>query len=157
MKTSTLFLLGISLVAGLLLSTTNATYAETIYTAVIDGPSANTPSPATGTAVLTLNDDQTEVAYVIVYSGLIGVDMMAHFHTTIRGMDGPILETLAVGSPKVGIWPVDAYEIGELNAGRVYLNIHTDVYAVGEIRGNVMPTTVSTESASWGEIKGLFR
>ncbi len=131
--------------------------ADTLYTAIIDGPSANTPSPAVGSATLILNNDETEVTYEILYSGLLGVERDAHFHASLRGGDGPILETLQNGSPIRGIWAVGPYEVGELNAGRVYINIHTDLYAIGEIRGWVTYNSVATEPASWSLVKSLYR
>ncbi len=141
----------------LLLALTMPASAATIYTAVLDGPTANTPSPATGTATLTLNDAETEVRYEIQFSELVGIEQMSHFHASLRGMDGPILTTLAVGSPKVGTWEVGPYEVGELQAGRVYINVHTDLYAVGEIRGNVVFSSVANEAVAWSAVKALYR
>ena len=131
--------------------------AATVFTATIDGAQAGTPSAATGTATLTLNDAGTQVAYEIVFSGLDGVEGAAHFHNAGPGMNGPVMHGLAVGSPKVGVWNVTPLDVVELQAGRVYVNIHTDIYATGEIRGNISFSSVSSEDATWSDIKNEYR
>ncbi len=133
------------------------TLAETIYTATLDGASAGTPSAGSGTATLTLNDAGTMVSYNITYSGLVGSEVAAHFHNAAPGVAGPVLSPLPAGEPKVGTWAVGAFEVGELNAGRVYINIHTDMYGAGEIRGNIEFSSVATEATSWGAVKALFQ
>jgi len=131
--------------------------AATQFTATLDGPSSGTPSPATGTAVLVLNDAQTELSYTITYSGLLGAEVAAHFHNAPPGMNGPVMEPLPAGEPKVGVWAVTSDEVVELMAGRVYINIHTDLYPAGEIRGNVSFESVPSESQSMSSVKAEFR
>lgn len=131
--------------------------AETIYTATLDGASAGTPSGATGTATLTLNDLETEISYTISYSGLMGTEVAAHFHNAAPGVSGPVMSPLPAGQPKVGTWAVGAFEVSELNAGRVYINIHTNLYPAGEIRGDIGFTAVPNEATSWGSVKALFK
>ena len=132
-------------------------FADTIYTAILDGASSHTSSPATGTATLTLNTEETEVSYVIEFSGLEGSETGAHIHNGAPGEVGLRFLTLLPGSPKVGIWEVGPLEVVELNADRVYINIHTDVYPAGEIRGNVQFNIVANEAVSWGSVKALFK
>jgi hypothetical protein len=132
-------------------------WADTLYTAVLDGPTSETTSPAYGTATLILNSAETEVDYYIEYSGLQGNEIGGHFHNAVPGDYGPRLQLLLGGSPKSGIWQVGPFEVGELNAGRVYINIHTDLYPAGEIRGNIEFASVATEAASWGSVKALYK
>lgn len=113
------------------------TTADTYYTAVLDGPTAGTPSTATGTAVLTLNSAETEVTYVIEYSALVGNETVAHIHNAPPGVIGPVFHFLEFGSPKTGVWEVGPFEVAELNAGRVNILIHSDLYPASEIRGDV--------------------
>ena len=131
--------------------------ADTIYSAVLDGPSSGTTSAAFGSASLNLNSEETEVAYQIEFTGLEGNEIGAHFHNASPGQDGPRLQLLMGGSPKTGIWEVGPFEVGELNAGRVYVNIHTDAHPSGEIRGNIEFTAVPSEAASWGSVKSLYQ
>ncbi len=154
-RSETTLLLTLTL-ATALLAVSGPAQAETLYTAVLTGAAAGTPSPATGTASLTLNDAQTEVSYVIEYTGLLGVEFAAHIHQGRPGEFGPVLEALPLGSPKVGVWAVGPTEVDLLNQGKIYLNIHTDLYAGGEIRGDVSFQTVPNEALSFGAVKALF-
>jgi hypothetical protein len=142
---------------GLLLLPLDPASAEIIYTATLDGTTSGTDSPAFGEATLTLNDAGTEIAYRITFSGLLGVETGAHIHNAPPGEIGPRFQTLPLGSPKVGTWEVGPFEISELDAGRVYINLHTSLYLPGEIRGDVVFTSVSDEATSWGAVKALYR
>ena len=132
--------------------------AEMVFTAVLSGAHEvpPNPSPATGSATLTLNDDQTEVAYVIEFEGLTAPETAAHFHNAPPGLNGAVMFPLPTGSPKIGIWPITAPQVAELLDNRVYVNIHTSNYPGGEIRGDISLQSVSGQDASWGRIKSLF-
>jgi len=147
----------LSILTGFLLVTAMPVLAATLYTAALDGPSSDTTSAASGYATLILNSAETEVDYFIEYGGLEGNEIGGHFHNALPGQYGPRLQLLMGGSPKSGIWEVGPFEVGELNAGRVYINIHTDIYPSGEIRGNIEFASVATEAASWGSVKALYK
>jgi hypothetical protein len=51
---------------------------------------ATANSPGSGTAVLTVSDDQTQIAYVLTYSGLTNV-LFAHIHVGGPNDNGPII------------------------------------------------------------------
>ena len=132
--------------------------ADMVYTAVLDGPTAGTDSPATGTATLILNEAETEISYVVEFSGLVGVENGAHFHNgSPSDVIAPRLLTLNLGTPKIGTWEVGPFEAGELKNGRIFVMIHSFTYNSGEIRGDLTFSTVSTESPTWGAVKALFR
>ena len=143
-------------IAVILLLQASPELADTLYTAILNGPTAGTASPATGTATLTLNSAQTEVTYVVEYTGLQGNEIGAHLHNAPPGKDGPRLLLLFPGSLKVGTWAVGAFEVEERNAGRAYINVHTELYPTGEIRGDVTFTSVANEAVSWGSVKALY-
>ncbi|HPF35726.1 MAG TPA: CHRD domain-containing protein [Candidatus Krumholzibacteria bacterium] len=145
------------LLTSLICLAATAALAETQFTATLDGASSGTPSPATGTAVMILNDAQTELSYTITYSGLTGTEVAAHFHNAPPGSNGPILEPLPAGEPKVGVWMVSPSDVVELMAGRVYINVHTNLYPAGEIRGNVTFDTVASEESSLSSVKTEYR
>jgi hypothetical protein len=111
--------------------------AATYYTARLDGPTAGTNSPATGSAVLILNAEESEITYTITYGGLLGTETVARIYNAPPGVIGPVIHDLASGSVKTGTWSVGPVEVAELNAGRVYILIRTDPYFGGEIRGDV--------------------
>ena len=131
--------------------------ADLLFTATLDGPAAGTGSPAVGTAELVLNDARTEIAYDIRYENLQGTETGAHFHYGEPGAFGPRLLTLPLGTPKIGVWEVDAFDLEQLEAGLVYINVHTDLYASGEIRGDVSFAAVPDETPSWSGVKALYR
>lgn len=131
--------------------------ADLVYSAVIDGATAGTTSAATGTVTMILNQAETEIAYEVVFAGLEGSETGAHFHNGAAGQIGARLQTLLPGSPKVGTWSVGPTEVAELNAGRIYINIHSSLFPTGEIRGNLEFTAVSAEPSSWGAVKALYR
>jgi hypothetical protein len=145
-----------------LLVATGAASAETIFTATMDGSQQVPPteSGATGYAVLILNDEETEVAYAITFTGLEGVEVGSHFHQALPGENGPSFISLPFGSPKIGVWPLSAHDVGDLRGGRVYVNIHTTLYPSGEIRGDISESTASAEedpqALSWSRIKALY-
>ena len=145
------------LITGAFLLLAFPVFADTLYTATLDGPTAGTSSPAAGNATLTLNTAQTEVSYVVDYSGLQSAELGAHIHNGAPGELGPRFHLFFPGNPKVGTWVVGPFEVAELNAGRVYINVHTETNPTGEIRGNVSFSTVANDAVSWGRIKSLFR
>jgi len=53
-------------------------------------PAATANSPGSGTAVLTVSGDQTQIEYVLTYSGLTGVQQ-AHIHVGTANDAGPII------------------------------------------------------------------
>lgn len=139
-----------------------AACGETLFQATLD-QSQNVPptgSGATGSATLILNDAQTEVDYVITYRDLEGVETGAHFHKAPPGENGSPVHFLPVGTPKFGIWAVTTHDVGDLFAGQIYVNIHTDLHISGEIRGNISQSATGLASeprqTSWGRIKQLF-
>lgn len=125
--------------------------ADTYFSAVLDGATAGTVSPATGTATFVLDEAETEVAYVIEYSGLLGTETVAHIHNAPAGVVGPVFHNLAFGSPKVGVWPVGPFEVAELRAGRVNILIHSELYPAAEIRGNLVLDIVTDVENPGGE------
>lgn len=118
---------------------------ETCFNATIDGPQAGTASPATGSALLSLNHTQTELTYNIVFSGLIGAETGAHIHNDAEG--GGVIHPLTLGSPKIGVFSSTAaapfnlspQRVSDLLAGLLYVNIHSVGFQAGEIRGQILP------------------
>ena len=155
--------------------------APITFTATLNGAQANagtgTGSPATGAAILNLNDAGDTLTYSIT---LVGLDLdgtqtpmdsgdnvtAMHFHFAPPGTNGGVVFGLI--SPNhdvddlvidpgagtlVGAWentdvnPLSA-QLANLNAGNLYLNVHTTTFPGGEIRGQVLqavpePTTLA--------------
>lgn len=135
------------------------TMAATTFSATLDGLQNVPPIPevtATGTATLTLNDEQTQLSFVINISGLSGPEFASHIHNAGPRDNGPIAFELPLGSTKVGTWAIPPDMVTELLAGRLYINVHTDTYVAGEIRGNIIEVKVPVERSTWGRIKSLY-
>ncbi len=126
-----------------------------VYQATLDGPQAGTASPGTGTAILVLNNAETELTYHIEYSGLLAAETVSHIHNAPIGIGGPPVKNLPLGSPKDGVWnatpdpiALTPAMVAELKAGNLYINIHSTLHPGGEIRGQIL---IGTPTLSpWG-------
>ncbi|MEZ4386876.1 MAG: CHRD domain-containing protein [Candidatus Krumholzibacteriia bacterium] len=132
--------------------------AETVFEATLGGNQEVPPnaSPATGTATITLSDDQTSATYTVEFSGLEGDQTAAHFHQAPAGSNGGVVFALAVGSPIGGVWPLSASDVAALLAGEIYVNVHSTMFPGGEIRGQFVESSVTVEAGTWSTLKSLF-
>jgi hypothetical protein len=80
-------------------------------------------------------------SYNVDYKDLTGPAVAAHFHLApAPGGDGPpVLPVTATPSPMKGTATLTDAQIGDLNAGKWYFNIHTQANPAGEIRGTLKP------------------
>jgi hypothetical protein len=92
-----------------------------------------------------------DLAFKVIVDGLTGPIADAHFHNAPAGVDGGIVRTIRgdfVGNIASGTWkssdpePLTQALISELQAGRLYINIHTVMFPGGEIRGQIGPATL---------------
>ena len=134
-----------------------AAHAEIRWEFTMDGDMAGTPSSASGTVVMVLNDEMTEVTYDIRYTGLQAPEIASHFHDGSPGTNGTRLLTLPLGAVKQGVWVMEGRDLTILLSGNVYVNVHTDSYPSGEIRGNATMDVVPVEAATWAGVKALYR
>jgi hypothetical protein len=82
--------------------------------------------------------------YWITINGLSGTISAAHFHNAARGSNGGVVRALTFeNNTASGVWtstdsqPLTAALLGELWAGRLYVNVHSAQNPGGEIRGQV--------------------
>lgn len=135
------------------------------YTAPLDGLQEVPPNgtPASGTATLVYDDVANTLTTTVSYSGLLGPRTASHIHTALPGVAGPVTHGLAGGGPTadsfVDVWSgLTAAQVADLNAGKMYVNVHSTVYPGGEIRGQIHPDGVTlANSVSWGRLKTLYR
>ena len=150
----------IAITATALLLFAGAASAQT-YSAILTG-TQETPvnaSPATGTGSFTLNSVTHMLSYNISFSGLTGTETAAHIHCCASpGTPAGVLFPLPAGNPKIGsVGPLSAQNESDLNAGLMYVNIHTSPnFAGGEIRGQIY-NTVATDPKTWSAVKQLFQ
>jgi hypothetical protein len=123
-----------------------------------------------GQGTFVLNNDQTELSFNITFSGLSSTESAAHFHNAAVGVNGGVVRHLPFpANPKIGVWrstdgpaapnqPLTPFLVGELLAGRLYTNIHSQQCPQGELRGQVvLDATPTLQDRSWGRIKALYR
>ena len=127
-------------------------WAQVEFTAELTGTQEVPPNPGlAGKGVGTFTLTGQELAFKVTIDGLTGPITDAHFHNAPPGVDGGIVRTIKgdfVGNTASGIWkssdpePLTQALIGELLAGRLYVNIHTAIFSGGEIRGQLGPATL---------------
>jgi hypothetical protein len=96
-----------------------------------------TDSPATGTAQVDVDTATKEVKWTVQYSGLTGDATAAHIHgpAVVGENAGPVVDIS--GKIESGSATLTAAQIADLQAGKMYLNIHSAKFPDGEIRGQL--------------------
>lgn len=115
-------------------------FAETLkFKADLRGSSEVPPndSAGRGTANISFDTDTKKLTWTVNSSGLSGEATAAHFHGPAAASEnaGPVVDVsnaLASGSAEI-----TEKHLADLQAGRWYLNIHTEKFPDGEIRGQV--------------------
>jgi hypothetical protein len=135
----------------------------------LSGREENPPVPtnARGSAIFTLNDDGTELAYKLIVANIDNVTQ-AHIHCGPAGVNGPIVLWLYPSAPPSqliagtsnGILNQDVANnadviarpdspacpggvadlsdvVEKLSNGGAYANVHTSAFPPGEIRGQI--------------------
>jgi hypothetical protein len=128
------------------------------YNATLDGLQEVPPNASPGSGIGTFTLDAFNVlSYNITFAGLVATETAAHIHGPASyGVAAGVIFPLPLGSPKIGtVGPLDATQVGYLNAGLLYVNVHSTQYPGGEIRGQIV-ATVPAEETSWGAIKELY-
>ena len=112
------------------------------FKAVLDGKSEVPPttSTATGTADIDYDPATKKISWKLTYSGLSGAPKAAHFHGPAEpGKNGGVVVAIpnATSSPAEGSATLTDAQAADLQAGKLYVNVHTEANPGGEIRGQV--------------------
>jgi CHRD domain len=96
-----------------------------------------TKAGASGRFTATLNG--TALTWRLTFKQLSGPATAAHIHTGARGTSGAVLVPLCgpCSSPASGSATLTSTQINSLNAGKLYVNVHTSKNPNGEIRGQI--------------------
>lgn len=138
--------------------------ADTGFACTIDGLQefpANA-SPGTGSGIFVLNNAGTSLSYNISYSGLTANRTASHIHgPAAPGANAGVLFGLAGAGPNadtfIGSWnTISAAQVGQLVAGLMYVNVHSQNFTPGEIRGQILGAPTSSRSTTWGRLKKLY-
>ena len=127
----------------MLAAMTPSASAETVtYRAELSGASEVPPNGTQGRGEITaIYDPATNtLSWKGSYSGLTGTATAAHFHGPAEpGKNaGVLVPAPAAASPFSGSAQIDAAKAADLEAGKVYFNIHTAANPGGELRGQLM-------------------
>ncbi|WP_234369109.1 CHRD domain-containing protein [Brumimicrobium mesophilum] len=114
------------------------------YRATLDG-SQEVPmvsTMATGLGVFNLSLDKKKLMYWVSADGLSGPIMGAHLHMAAAGANGAVVVDLTptiMGNAIVGVADVSGVAgfANDLEAGDIYINVHTAANMDGEIRGQL--------------------
>lgn len=136
------------LAAGLLaagLTAGGAQAATKTFKATLNNASEVPPTTGsgTGTGTATLDTATDTLSWDVTYSGLSGPALAAHIHGPAEpgknaGVVVPFTGSLA--SPIKGSKKLTPAEVGDLDAGKYYINIHTATHKGGEVRGQLEPS-----------------
>ena len=163
MKTSLALALSASAALFLISSTSSAAIVK--YKATINGAQQVPPveSASTGTADLSFDDANNTLRGTIEFQLAEGTNVTnQHIHQAKCGESGSILKPLTEPGLNgvIAIEPpfeLDAAGVAALQAGELYINLHTEAHAGGEIRGQIYPadsTETCPPSAGGGDDAG---
>ncbi len=110
------------------------------------GTATPTEIAPAATGVFSLNAAKTALTFEITATNLSGEIIAAHIHNAAAGSTGIAVKTLAfTNNTASGIWkstdfePLTSALVTELEADRLYANIHTEKHSAGEIREQIIP------------------
>jgi hypothetical protein len=94
-------------------------------------------SPATGTATVDVDTATKEAKWTVQYSGMTGEATAAHIHgpAAVGENAGPAVDMS--GKIESGSGTLTDAQLADLQAGKMYVNIHTAKFPDGEIRGQL--------------------
>lgn len=95
----------------------------------------------TGEALATLDTTSKQLSYTVTWEGLSGPATAAHFHgPAAPGANAGVLVPIGGKSPTSpvhGSATLTDAQVQDLEAGKVYVNVHTAANPGGEIRGQM--------------------
>ena len=125
--------------------------ATTTYFATLTGPQENPPvlTAASGNAIITVTPSTGQITATINSFGFTG--NAAHIHLAEPGINGAVIVPMTQTAAGSGVWVtaansvLTADQMTALNAGGLYVNVHSDLYAGGQIRGQIGRTVLTTQ------------
>src|SRR6201986_3603260 len=112
------------------------------FKATLDGKSEvpATTSTGTGTADIDYDPATKKLSWKLTYTGLSGPATAAHFHgPAAAGENAKVSVAIpgATSTPAEGSATLTDAQAADLEAGKLYVNVHTAANPGGEIRGQV--------------------
>lgn len=111
-----------------------------VFQVQLSGSQQENPNDSEATGLCLAHLDQQALTLTVICSHDVQNVTMAHIHRAQAGSSGPIVFPFdSPASPMKGEFAVDAFDIADLLAGELYVNVHSDAYPAGEIRGQIGP------------------
>jgi hypothetical protein len=138
-----------ALVSGALLFAVPSAHADPIlvYQAFLNGASENPPngSPATGYGTVTLNALMDHFDVDLTWTGLTASATAGHIHGPAPvGVNAAVIFPFSIvpgtSGHFTGTFAINATQLGWLQTGLLYMNLHDANFPAGEIRGQLTPT-----------------
>ncbi len=120
----------------------NSTGSVRIFTATLTGAQEVPPnaSTATGTGTVVVDTATKALTATVTTAGIVGT--VAHIHSGVSGVSGPVVFPLAETALGSGRWgttvTLTPEEFNLLMAGSYYINVHSLAFPAGEIRGQII-------------------
>ena len=123
----------------------------TVYRASLTGGAEAPPNASTGTgiSIVALNTAQTKITVDLTWSGLNANATAAHIHGPAGvGTNAAVIFSLTgvTGTPSGTVqqqtFSITPTQLGHLQSGLLYINVHTTSYPGGEVRGQLFPSPV---------------
>lgn len=131
----------LALAAQLIVPPAFAAGGSAAYRAALTGGSEVPATEAKGMGEVTATFDPAtkRLSWTGNYSGLTGPVTAAHFHGPAKAGEnaGVLVPVTATSSPFSGEATLDDAKAADLEAGRLYFNLHTAANPKGELRGQV--------------------
>lgn len=155
-------------VTNILLVTSASAQTHWVATLVGANESPAVSTTAVGQLDATLSAAQDNMTFTLSYTPLAGTMTEAHIHRGALGVNGPVVYWLANGNvasaitgcadlaPLGGGCGFAASDFSDLQAGNLYVDIHSSYAPNGEIRGQIT-SAVSVRQDTWGKMKALYR
>jgi len=104
-----------------------------------------------GVALIAYDLTADALSYDVRYAGLSSAETAAHIHGFAPpGVNAGVIQPLALGARKLGVWNFGAANEANVTAGLTYVNVHTGNFGGGEIRGQIAPFPSSTTGVGDG-------
>lgn len=110
------------------------------YTASLSGAKETVPNTSTATGTATLVFNTTTKVFTITVVHTLAAPTMGHIHKGAAGSNGPVVYPFTVLTSPISYMSASltAEQEADLNAGLLYVNLHSTAFPGGEIRGNLM-------------------
>jgi len=110
------------------------------YTTTLSGAKETAPNTSTATGTATLVFNTTTKTFTVTVLHTIAAPTMGHIHKAAAGTNGPVVYPFTTLASPISYTSaaLTMEQEADLNAGLLYVNLHTAAFPGGEIRGQLV-------------------